>query len=288
MHADLDTLCITVYCMAHDFLPRQARNRRRGLDDAEIVTLAVAQAIMGETYDDRFLARAAKQLHHLFPKLPKRPGYWKRRRRLGAQIEALIDVFARECPGYHDSVILLDSTPVECGRSRETVERSALADACGYGYCASHSRYFWGMRLHGAFGLDGTPRGIVLWGADRPEREVAAELLPRIVAGGEAIVCDKGYAGAEFEAGVAELGSVVVRPARRDEPPSGFRLAAIRQRVESIYQTLKDILTLERHGARTLEGLRVRIAQRLLALAACVYVNHWLDRPSRSLVAFTA
>lgn len=288
MHADLDTLLTTVYCMADDLLPCKPNNARRRVTDAELITLCVAQAIMGIPSDQRFLDTARVRLSHLFPELPRRPGYWKRRRRLADRIEALISVFARECPGYHDSVVLLDSTPVECGRSRETVERSALADAAGYGYCQSHSRYFWGMRFHGCFGLDGTPRGAILWSADRPEREVALELLPRFISGGEAVVCDKGYASREFEATVAELGATVFRPARRDEPPSGFRLSAIRQRIESVYQTLKDVLTLERHGARTLEALRERIAQRLLALAACVYVNHWLGRPSRSLVAYVA
>ena len=288
MHADLDTLLTTVYCMADDLLPCKPNNAHRRVSDAELIALCVAQAIMGIPSDQRFLDVARRRLRHLFPELPKRPGYWKRRRRLADRIEALIDVFARECPGYHDCVVLLDSTPVECGRSRETVERSALADAAGYGYCQSHSRYFWGMRFHGCFGLDGTPRGAILCSADRPEREVAAELLPRVICGGEAVVCDKGYASREFEAAVAGLGASVIRPARKDEPPTGLRLGSIRQRIESVYQTLKDILTLERHGARTLEALRERIAQRLLALAACVYVNHWLGRPSRSLVAFVA
>jgi hypothetical protein len=50
-----------------------------------------------------------------------------------------------------------------------------------------------------------------------------------------------------------------VRPRRRDEAGSGPRLAPIRQRIESIFWTAKDILTLERHGARTLANLRVRI-----------------------------
>src|SRR5262245_48654086 len=73
MHADLDTLCITVYCMADDLLPAKAKNHRRELTDAEIITLAVAQAIMGIPKDERFLATARKRLRHLFPKLPKRP-----------------------------------------------------------------------------------------------------------------------------------------------------------------------------------------------------------------------
>src|SRR4051794_25041479 len=47
-------------------------------------------------------------------------------------------------------------------------------------------------------------------------------------------------------------------------------------------------LSLERHGARTLHNLRARILQRLLALTACVYLNHWLGRPTRALVDYVA
>jgi hypothetical protein len=131
----------------------------------------------------------------------------------------LIGVFAAESPGFHDDLLLIDSTPVECGRSVEATRRSALADAADYGYCASHSRFFWGFRLHCLFAPDGTPRA--------------------------------------------------------------FTLA-------SPFWTCKDILTLERHGARTLANLRVRIAQRFLALAAGVALNHRLGRSSRALVDYVA
>jgi transposase len=202
---------------------------------------------------------------------------------------------ARECPGFWDELVLLDSTPVETARSRETVKRAgdsrlddAIANAAGYGYSRSHSRFFYGMRLHAAFGPDGTPRALRLTGADRPERDVALELLPGALRGGETVIADKGYAGREFAAAVADLGATVLRPARADEPDNGLRISAIRQRIESIFWTAKDLLTLERHGARTLRNLRARIAQRLLALTACVYLNHWLDRPSRTLADLTA
>jgi hypothetical protein len=288
MHADLDLLLTAVFCTADDLLPEKPGNARRRVTDAEVVTLCVAQAVMGIGSDRRFLAVARKRLSHLFPGLPKQPGYHKRRRRLADTIEWLCGVFAQESPGYWDDVVLLDSTPVECGRSLETARRSELADACGYGYCRSHSRFFWGMRLHAVFAPDGTPRALTLQPADRPEREVALELLPRTLRGHEAVVCDKGYTGRDFEANVADMGALVLRPARKDEPDNGLHLSSIRQRIESVFQTCKDILTLERHGARTLPNLRARIAQRILALAACVYVNHWLGRPSRSLVAYVA
>ncbi|HEX2288070.1 MAG TPA: IS982 family transposase [Gaiellaceae bacterium] len=288
MHADLDLLLTAVFCAADDLLPEKPGNARRRVTDAEVVTLCVAQAVMGIGSDRRFLAVARKRLSHLFPGLPKQPGYHKRRRRLADTIEWLCGVFAQESPGYWDDVVLLDSTPVECGRSLETARRSELADACGYGYCRSHSRFFWGMRLHAVFAPDGTPRALTLQPADRPEREVALELLPRTLRGHEAVVCDKGYTGRDFEANVADIGALVLRPARKDEPDNGLHLSSIRQRIESVFQTCKDILTLERHGARTLPNLRARIAQRILALAACVYLNHWLGRPSRSLVAYVA
>jgi hypothetical protein len=289
MDADLDTLCTAVYVTADDLLPALPPNGRRVLTDAEVVSLAVAQVAMGIPSDRRFLAVARRRLVHLFPRLPGQSGYLKRRRELREAIDWLAGVFAQRSPGYHDDLILLDSTPVECGRSLDTVRRSRLGDCCGYGWSRSHSRFFWGMRLHLCCALDGTPRRAELRGADQKEREVALELLPRTLRGGEIVVCDKGYVGRGFERSVAALGGQVVRPRRLDEPP-GTRphLGRIRQRIESVFQTLKDLLTLERHGARTPEGLRTRIGVRLLVLAASVWLNHQLGRPTRSLVAFVA
>ncbi len=102
------------------------------------------------------------------------------------------------------------------------------------------------------------------------------------------LVCDKGYAGREFAVAAGELGVPVARPVRKDEPGRGPHLAPIRQRIESIFWTCKDLLTLERHGARTLAGLRERVLVRFLCLAACISLNHRLGRPSRSLVDYCA
>ena len=196
---------------------------------------------MGTPSDRRFLRAAKRQLGHLFPCLPSQDALHKRRARLAETIEWLIGVFAARSPGHGDDLLLLDSTPVECGRSLETTRRSRLADICGYGYSRSHSRYFWGMRLHLACAPDGTPRAAALVGADRPEREVALQILAPALRGGETIVCDKGYAGREFAAKMAALGASVVRPARRDEPKVGLHLAPIRQRIESVFCTCKDL-----------------------------------------------
>jgi hypothetical protein len=289
MDADLDTLCTVIYCTADDLLPEARRNARRKVTDAELVTLCVAQAIMGIPSDRRFLAVAARRLVHLFPVLPSQPAYWKRRRRLADAIEWLMGVFAERSPGFRDDLLLVDSTPVPCAASRETVKRSALGEAAGYGYCAAHSRLFWGFRCHLLAAPHGTPRAFCLADPARGEREVALELLKRTRRAASCVlVCDKGYAGRDFAADAAEMRVLVVRPARADEPGHGPHLAPIRQRIESIFWTCKDLLTLERHGARTLGGLRERVLQRFLCLAACISLNHRLGRPSRSLVDYCA
>ena len=80
--------------------------------------------------------------------------------------------------GYLDDVVLLDSTPVECGRSVETSRRSALAPACAHHYSRSHSRWFWGMRLHLLAAPDGTPRAAILSTISNPEVTVPKTVYP--------------------------------------------------------------------------------------------------------------
>ena len=205
-------------------------------------------------------------------------------------------MFASQSPGFEDDMLLIDSTPVECARSRETVKRAgscglagAIADAADYGYCASHSRFFWGMRLHAIFAPDRTPRALELCSPKRDEREIGLIMLDRVRRHGPVtLIGDKGYAGLAFATAVAERDAVIIRPRRADEPGQGPHLAPIRQRVESIFWTCKDILTLERHGARTLQGLRERVLQRFCCLAAAITLNHQLGRPSRALVNYCA
>ena len=106
------------------------------------------------------------------------------------------------------------------------------------------------------------------------------------------MIADKGFAGEDFEALMAEFGAIFMRPDRKGEKPRFGKLGRIRQWIESIIDTLKGQLSLEQHGARTMPGLMTRILQRLLALAAAIWHNNTLwetgqiDTPSRSLIAY--
>lgn len=82
------------------------------------------------------------------------------------------------------------------------------------------------------------------------------------------------------------MGGLFPRPDRKDDAPRFGDLGGVRQRIEAIFDQPKGQLSLERHGAHTMDSLRPRIAQRLLALAACVWHNWEIGSPGRSLIAY--
>jgi hypothetical protein len=47
-----------------------------------------------------------------------------------------------------EALVDADLDTLATARSREALRRSELAGWAEDGYCASHSRYFWGLRLH--------------------------------------------------------------------------------------------------------------------------------------------
>jgi Transposase DDE domain len=285
--ANLDALLTALYVRVDDFLPRRrGPGRPPRITDAELIALAVAQMFLGIPNDRKFLALARWRLGHLFPYLPKQPGYNKRLRALAPTIARVITQLAVTSPSFCDNLRLLDSTPVPCGQSRETARRSELAGYAAYGWCKSHSRYFWGFRLYLLCAPDGMPICFELAPANTPERVVAAEMLARVDLEGYTVMADKGFVGDEFEQLMADLGAHFLRPDRRDEPHRNGSLGPVRQWIESIIWTCKGQLTLEAHGARTIQGVCTRVALRLLALAAGVLHNHDIGDPGRHFAAY--
>jgi hypothetical protein len=287
LYVDLDDRVLPALGWSRDHLP----GGKPQLSDAELICLAVAQQLLGIASERRWIRYARAHLSGLFPYVPGQSGYGKRLRRHGGLLAAVLTELARDTESWHDLLRLVDSTPLPCAASRETVRRSDLAGHAGYGYCASHSRFFWGFRLYLVTTAEGMP---VIWGLAHPglgEREVVAALLDRdhrLVRAGQVILGDKGFAGRDFEAFITgTLRAHLIRPDRKDEPARFGSLARCRQWIEAIIDTLKGQLTLEAHGGRTMAGVYARVAARLLALAAAIWHNWRTGAPvKRSLIAY--
>jgi hypothetical protein len=298
--ADLNTLLTALYVELTDAIIPSLGFTRRGpgrppeVTDAELVCLAVAQVLLRFDDERHWLRAAPKQVGHLFPRLLGQSEYNQRLKDLAPLMEAALRWLADHTPATAELLRLMDATPIPCGQSVITARRSDLAGWAGYGYCPSHSRWYWGSKLILICTCEGTVTG---FGLANPklfgEREQACTMLrdqpANRPAPGTAVVTDKGLSGEDFEEFFTgpDLGLVLVRPARKDEKTPRYFPNWLRQRIEAIIWTLKNQLGLERHGGRVPAGLWARIVQRLLALNAAIWHNWQIGAPiKRSLIAY--
>ncbi len=300
MIADLDTLLTALYVELTDRiipslgLARSGPGKPPEVTDAELVCLAVAQVLL--RYDDErhWLRAAPSRVGHLFPRLLRQSEYNQRLRAAGPLMEAALRWLAGQTPGSAELLRLMDATPVACGQSVITARRSDLFGYAGYGYCPSHSRWYWGAKLMLLVTAEGTVTGFCLANPKLAgERDQARQMLENRPANrprpGTAIVTDKGLSGEDTETFFArpDLNLTLIRPARNDEKAPRSFPNWLRQRVEAIIWTLKNQLGLERHGGRVPAGLWARIVQRLLALNAVIWFNWQIGAPvKRSLIAY--
>ena len=232
MTNELDTLATALYVRIDDMLKacpdlapsRPAVGIAPKISDAELITLAVLSALLGYVKERRWLRHVRVHLLEMFPYVPGQSGYNKRLRKLATVTTTMIRILAVDTSLWSDDVWVIDSTPVECGRSRETAHRSDLAGWAQYGYCASHSRYFWGLRLHLVCTLGGLPILFGLTGAKADERETLLAIFghaPEVMATHphQILIGDKNYYGATFEADLAAGGVDLLRPTRKGETP---------------------------------------------------------------------
>ena len=300
MIADLDTLLTALYVELTDRIIPARGLARRGpggppeVTDAELVCLAVAQVLLRFDDERHWLRAAPKLIGHLFPRLLRQSEYNDRVKAAAPLMEAALRWLADATPATAELVRLMDATPVPCGQSVITARRSGLFGYAGYGYCPSHSRWYWGAKLMLICTCDGTVTG---FGLANPklhgERDQARQMLKDQPANrpapGTANGTDKGQAGEDTEEFFASPGLklALIRPARKDETAPRPFPNWLRQRVEAIIWTLKNQLSLERHGGRVPAGLWARIVQRLLALNAAIWFNWQIDAPvKRSLIAY--
>jgi hypothetical protein len=117
--ADLDALATALYVTTDELLAaapqlapwRPAVGIPPKLSDAELVTLAAMQALLGFTSEARWLRDAHRHLRHLFPYLPGQSADNKRLRRAAELIRHAIRAIATDTSLWNDEVWVVDSTP---------------------------------------------------------------------------------------------------------------------------------------------------------------------------------
>jgi Transposase DDE domain len=244
-----------------------------GCSDAELLTVAVVRHLLGRRSEAGFLAEVARDWAHLFPRLPCQSEANRRIRWLWGAFEQLRAMLAARLP--EDDCQQIDTSALPAGHTSRVRGSDGWTGpgnglAARFGRDAAHGEWFYGFRL--AIKTDLGSRVVRAWGivpAAAGERDVADDLLdtgppPRD------LLLDKGFAGAAFTARQAARGTAVLIPpakGQRHAMPPILRkiIAQWRNRIETTFAELTDLMELARHGACTFWGLLTRTAATIAA-----------------------
>ena len=241
--------------------------------DAELLAIALVRHLLGRRSEAGFLAEVARDWAHLFPRLPHQSEANRRIRWLWGAFDQLRAMLAARVP--EDDCQQVDTSALPDGHA----SRARGADgwtgpgndlAARFGRDAAHAEWSCGFRL--AIKTDLSSRIVRAWSivpAAVNEREVAEDLLdtgpwPRD------LLADKGFSGRAFAARLATRGTALLVPPAKDQraamaPILLTVIAQWRNRIETTFSEITDLMELARHGARSFWGLLTRTAATIAA-----------------------
>jgi hypothetical protein len=290
---DLDSFLVSLYVLTEDWwrsahASDPARMGRPSLiSDPEVLTLAILAQWPRFRSERDFHRFAFAHLREYFPTLPSQSQFNRRARALEAEMKALslhlAGTLAEPSAVYH----VLDTTLIPAVVRVRACRRGLFAGQATFGRCASKTEWVYGFKV----GLSVSPEGVIitfcLAEASADERPVGEVLIHKDRHA--AYLADKGFASVEWERHwLSEYGALVAATpkdnSKRAWDAAGRLWAAgKRQIVEGVINQLKDIFFLERHRAKTLEGLLARLAAKIAAYTCGQCLNSQLGRPLRRL-----
>jgi hypothetical protein len=300
MIASFTELCTYVYVVIDDLYqaviaPHDRRPGPRGAcSDSEIITLTLVAELTGQDEEGPFLASVRRNHPTLFPRLPERTRYNRRRRRLSEvtnrlRIALLQRVLRRWDPSERD-LCVIDSLPLPVVGFAHARGSHRWYGEAAYGYNAAKKQTFYGFKLHLLATQTGLVLDFALAPANRADGDLTAQLLSetaRLV-----VLGDKAYLNAALQARLARHQDVtLLTPQRTNQAPAAHPhpltplLSTLRQAIETLNAQLAGQFQIERNRAKSVPGLCARVQAKLTAHTIGVYLNEWLGHPVRALAA---
>lgn len=251
--------------------------------DSELMTVAIVSEC--RTWDRETQAMQEWTAYRqLFPRLPERSRFNRRRRNLMGAINQIRQVALTLLDVAQDAYGAIDSLPLPVMQFHLAPQRTHDWDAHGatFGYCASKKQLFFGYRLHLVVTLGGVILDFELTAANADERDAAADMLPGQT--GRTFLADKGYVQAQLAAALAGCGVRLIAARRVNQrvqlPDLLSRLVKrFRQIIETVNGQLTDQFAIEQNYAHSFWGLCARLYTKLAAHTLCLYLNRLLGNP---------
>lgn len=286
----LSDLFLYLFCLIDDLYldiaPPALRSRpgyhRLRCSDSEILTLSIVQEALSMDSETSFHRFVKKNYLPLFPKLPSRDRYHRRRKALLPLHLRLFQHLARR-EAAQARYAIIDSLPVETAAFVRSQSAQVSVPEASYGYMPAKKRVFFGFRLHALVSERGAVLDFALTAANAGERLVAQQLLRSALP----TLADSGYDGEALAGWARRHGlELLVQPRPSHRPTSKaasrFRrwLRGRRQQVETIFAMLADQFRLEVTRARSGWGIALRVVAKLASYNVSLLLNRQLGRPA--------
>jgi hypothetical protein len=288
MIADFDDFCLWMYVVIDDLWHQLAPLFGRPgpspeCSDSELITMAIVGACRGWDVETEMVSYWHER-RDLFPHVPERSRFNRRRRNLMHAINTIRAVVVQVLDVAQDRSCTIDSLPIPAvqfhlvpGASREWAAHGA-----SFGKVITKKQTIFGYKLHLLITLNGIILDFVLAPAHQTDVMVGEELLlehhNRIVLG------DKGYISAERASRLAAGNGIVLltiprQNQKRQLPPLVARcLNARRQLIETVNGQLTEQLGIATHHAHSFWGLCAWLSTKLAAHTLSIYLNRLLGK----------
>ena len=276
---------------------RDAENHRPGRNpdcpDSDILAIGWLLESIGAASESSGYRRLKSQLRTVFPCLPERSRFNRRRRNLAIASEVCREALTDLLP--KTDVFIADSFPIPiCDVKRAEASTSDLkwTDGSGalatYGQCATKSLgRFFGFRGHLITTKMGLPVAWVIAAANIDDREVLRVMSEN--QGYPIVLGDKGYVSEALQQELlATENTCLVPTLRRNQKqqyPDDFRKHQVnlRRRIETTIGQLTAQFGVSRVRARKHWGLRTRMSNKIGACVLGAFLNQCLGRPLMKL-----
>jgi hypothetical protein len=290
---DLDSFLVSLYVLVDDWwkLEHASEPPRAGrpalLSDPEVITLAILAQWPRFRSERDFWRFARAHLRPYFPKLCSQSQLNRRVRSVEPDLRDFQRALARTLCGVSELYHVLDTTLIPAIVRVRASRKGLFAGQATFGRSASKTEWVYGFKV----ALSVSPEGVIcafgLAEASSDERPIGEYLI--IEDSHDAYLADKGFTGVQWERRWSDLYGALVAATPKDNSKRAWTKAdrrwasGKRQIIEGVIDQLKDIFALERHRAKTLQGLLARLAAKMAAYTCGQRLNDQLGRPLRHL-----
>jgi hypothetical protein len=297
MIVDFADLCTAVYVVVDERYQVVVApyDRRPGpcsdFSDSEVIALALVAELVALDEEQKSLCYVRRNHLALFPRLPERSRYNRRRRALteatnrirGALMQR---VLGRLAPQERE-LCVIDSLPVPVVGFHHARGEHRWYGEASYGYVAAKKQTIFGYKLH----LLITHSGLILDFALAPAHHADGALAEQLLLDKHWLIAlgDKAYLNAALqELLVWRNDLVLLTPKRRNQreqlPEALTRtITHFRQAIETVNSQLAGQFQVERNRAKSVTGLCARIQAKLTAHTVGLWLNCLLGRPLLAL-----